>query len=245
MVPLSDVSRVAAELLSRAVSATDHAADDVHCHAERIDPDSILTARLPDVSTWQVSGFRQGRALAVELLSRAGVNPDAAAKALHLLAEGAGPGGTVMRGAVIMDAASGERLESDPSRGVRVSRMDVLDACRRDFEASLRRAGLGHHRVLEALVLAGKVLQAPGIVAELCWSDDPEYPTGYVAGPALGYRRISALKPIGDRFGGRVFFVSTGSCSIAEFTDYLERQPVLFDRLGEISPPAEWQADHG
>ena len=245
IVPLSDVSRVAAELMLRAISRTNDVADDVSCHAERIDPDSISLASLPDVSTWQVHDFLQGRTLAAELLSGAGVKPDAAAKALRLLAEGAGPGGTVMRGAVIMDAGSGERLESDPSRGVRVSRMDVADACRRDFAASMRRAGLGHRRVIEALVLAGKVLQAPGIVAELCWSDDPEYATGYVADPALGYQRISALKAIGDRSGGRVFFVRSDSLAMHELTDYLERQPVLFDRLGEIRPAAKWQADHG
>lgn len=245
IVPLSDVSRVAAELMSRAISRTDEVADDVSCHAERIDPDSISMARLPDVSTWQVQDFRQGRAVAAELLARAGVHPDVAGTALHLLAEGAGPGGKVMRGAVIMDGATGERLEKDPSRGVRVSRMDVADACRQDFEASMRGAGLGHRRVLEALVLAGKVLQAPGILAELCWSDDPQYPTGYVAAPAHGYQRISALKPVGDRFGGRVFFARAGCFSMPELTDYLERQPVLFDRLGTINPVAEWQVDHG
>ena len=32
-----------------------------------------------------------------------------------------------------------------------------------------------------------------GVVAELCWSDDPDYTTGYVAGKNIGYVRI---KPI-------------------------------------------------
>jgi 6-carboxyhexanoate--CoA ligase len=123
--------------------------------------------------------------------------------------------------------------------------MDVATECRRDFEASLRCAGLGHRRVLEALVLAGKVLSAPGVVAELCWSDDPEYLIGYVADPDHGYQRISALKPIGDRHGGRVFFVKSGTFCIVELTDYLERQPVLFDELGKINPAVGWEVEHG
>jgi len=245
IVPLSDVSQVASDLMSRAISGADVVADDIYCHAERIDLDALFHAKLPDVSTWQVNDYYEGRAVASELLARAGVDPDVAGRAVQLLAAGAGPGGTVMRGAAIMDAATGERLESDPSRGIRVSRMDVEIECRRDFEDCLSQAGLGHRRVLEALVLAGKVLKAPGITAELCWSDAPEYSTGYVADPAHGYQRISALKPAGDPCGGRIFFVKSGAFSIVELKDYLERQPVLFDSLGKINPVTRWEPEHG
>lgn len=245
IVPSADVSRVAAELMSRAIADDGDSADDVYCHAERIDPARLLYARLPDLCTWPVDDWHQGREAAATLLCRAGVEPEAATTGLRLLAAGPGPGGSVMRGAVIMDAATGERLESDPARGVRVSRMDVAAACRRDFETRLQRAGLGHRRVLEALVLVGKVLLAPGMVAELCWSDDPDYAVGYVAAPAYGYQRISALKSIGDRKGGRVFFVRAGASVVAELTDFLERQPVLFDRLGAINPATRWGAEHG
>lgn len=243
LVPLADVSQVTSDLISRAISSADGAADDVQCHAERIDSEAIFRARLPDVRTWQVNDYQEGRAAATELLCRAGVEQAAAVIGVQLLVEGPGPGGTVMRGAVIMDAVTGERLESDLSRGVRASRMDVAIECRPDFAARLRRAGLGHRRVLEALVLAGKVLSAPGVVAELCWSDDPNYLTGYVADPVHGYQRISVLKPAGDWRGGRVFFVRPETFAIAELTAYLERQPVLFDRLGKISPAARWEAD--
>ena len=242
---MSDLSQVTSELMSRVTSAADMVADDVYCHVERIDSETLSNARLPDISTWQVCDFLEGRVLAAELLCRAGVDLDVACRAVQLLADGAGPGGTVMRGAVIMDAATGERLESDPSRGVRASRMDVAVECRREFEARLQRAGLGHRRVLEALVLAGKVLSAHGVVAELCWSDDPEYSTGYVADPAHGYQRISALKSAGDQRGGRVFFVNSETISVEELTNYLERHPVMFDRLGEISPAAKWEPGHG
>ena len=138
-----------------------------------------------------------------------------------------------MRGAVIMDATTGERLETDLSRGVRVSRMDLAPECRTELERKLASAGLDHYRVLEALVLAGKVLSAPGIVAELCWSDDPNYTTGYVADLHGGYQRITALKSVGDSLGGRVFFINPAAVSIDELVDYLEYQPVLFDGSGD------------
>jgi len=245
IVPLPEVRQVASDLISRAIADAGGAADDVYCQAERIDPVTLCRAKLPDVSTWQVNDYLEGRAVAAELLSRAGINPDVACRAVQLLAGGAGPGGTVMRGAVIMDSVTGERLERDPGRGVRVSRMDVAIECRRDFEARLHQVGLGHRRVLEALVLAGKVLGAPGVIAELCWSDDPEYPTGYVADTAHGYQRISALKSVGDERGGRVFFINPCAFSISELTAYLERKPVLFDSLGEISPAARWEPERG
>ena len=181
-----------------------------------------------------------GTDMAFCLLIKAGVQADVAAQAVHLLANGAGSDGAVMRGAVIMDANTGERLEPDSCRGVRVSRMDLTPACRSVMECELAAAALGHHRVLEALVLAGKVLGAPGIVAELCWSDDPDYTTGYVADPQAGYQRITDLKAAGDLRGGRVFFVNTADVSLEELVAYLESQPVLFNSIGKISPPEQW-----
>ena len=161
------------------------------------------------------------------------------------LADGAGVEGAVMRGAVLMDATTGERLEIDSSRGVRVSRMDLSPECRPALELELTSSGLGHHRVLEALVLAGKVLGAPGIVAELCWSDDPDYTIGYVADPQKGYQRISALKATGDSRGGRVFFVKRDKALLEEIIAYLQHQAVLFNAFGTISPSIKWKTSDG
>ncbi|MDI5789105.1 6-carboxyhexanoate--CoA ligase [Bacillus licheniformis] len=36
-------------------------------------------------------------------------------------------------------------------------------------------------RLKEALAIASKVCEHPAVIAELCWSDDPDYITGYVA----------------------------------------------------------------
>ena len=228
------VGEMTAALTMRAMNRANGSVDSIHCSVERIDPTRVRYEKLPDVFTYQVKGWQEGRQLAGRLLARAGVSVNIAARAVQLLANGAGPDGSTMRGAVIMNATTGERLELDSSRGVRVSRMDLVPRCRSAFEHELASRGLGHHRFLEALVLAGKVLSAPGIVAELCWSDDPDYTIGYVADPHGGYQRITELKPVGDSLGGRVFFIDPNAVAIDELIDYLECQPVLFDGLGKI-----------
>ena len=243
IVPVTAVSEMAAALTQRAMLCAGGPATEVHCSLERIDSASLCSGRLPDISTCLVDNWREGRRVATRLLARAGVPPRVAEQAVAVLANGAGPGGQVMRGALIMDAVSGERLESDPARGVRVSRMDLSAEFRPQLERALAAAGLAHPRVLEALVLAGKVLQAPGMVAELCWSDDPAYSTGYVADPQFGYQRVSALKPEGDVRGGRVFFVDKSRVSMVALVEYLERRAVLFNTAGAISPPVKWLDD--
>ncbi len=244
IVSAAATSEVAAALTQRAMLCPGGPATEVHCSMERIDPASLCTGRLPDVSTYQVDNWRTGRQAATCLLVRAGVPADVASQAVDVLAKGAGPGGRVMRGAVIMDAANGERLESDSARGVRVSRMDLSEELRPELERTLAAAGLAHPRVLEALVLAGKVLRGPGMVAELCWSDDPGYAAGYVADQRAGYQRITTLKPDGDLRGGRIFFVHKAKASLTALVDYLESQAVLFTAAGAISPPVKWVAEY-
>lgn len=237
------VIEASSALVARAMDASHSPADEIHCRVERIETTEVVYQRLPDVSTYQVDDWQQGRLAAAWLLANAGIQKDIATRAVELLADGAGPDGAVMRGAVLMDAKTGARLEGDPSRGVRVSRMDLVPENRQFIEQLMLSKELGHHRILEALVLAGKVLSAPGIVAELCWSDDPSYITGYVADSQNGYQRISELKQTGDMSGGRVFFVDLSKTSIAELVEYLEGRVILFNACGMISPPEKWLSD--
>lgn len=236
------VSEVTASLTERALSCPNGVADEIHCSVEKIEGATVHYKKLPDVSTWLVNDWQEGRHVASCLLVKAGIQKEIADRAVQLLANGAGARGAVMRGAVLMDVKTGERLEADHARGVRVSRMDLSSECRPAMESRLSVMGLGHRRVLEALILAGKVLGAPGIVAELCWSDDPNYTTGYVADPHGGYQRLSELKLTGDWRGGRIFFVDMSQTSLAELVDYLESQIVLFNTPGAISLAEKWMS---
>lgn len=120
-----------------------------------------------------------------------------------------------MRGAMLVCAGTGARLEPDRERGVRVSHVDALEYTHATAKDAAR----------EALVLASKVAAHPDVVAELCISDDPDYTTGYVAHDGT-YTRIPCIKPKGSPAGARAFLIREGA-DVAALIDYLERQPVL------------------
>ena len=125
-----------------------------------------------------------------------------------------------MRGAMLYDIATGNRLEPDCARGVRATYMDalhssVVDSCKNHFN--------------EAIVLATKVANAPGMVAEFCISDDPNYITGYVASKELGYVRIMKMKEMGDENGGRIFLFDSRKAKAEDCIEYLQKKKVLVE----------------
>jgi 6-carboxyhexanoate--CoA ligase len=141
-----------------------------------------------------------------------------------------------MRGAMIMDAQTGERLEPDPERGVRVSRFDWSDETKEKMRYLLAGIGLTHFRTIEALSLATKVAHAPGMAAEICWSDDPDYTAGYVASLTTGYVRFPCLKEQGDEKGGRAFFVRRDETEVDLLIRYLQTEAVLIVDPGVCRP---------
>lgn len=233
-----ELPRGVADLVRRAREHALGSADFIQVTVEML-PSSVPVIPGLSLATMDVADTDEARRVAAELLVTAGVDAGVARGAIALLAAGPGPGSAVMRGAVVMDAATGQRLEPDRARGVRVSMVDLAPGVRRRVRERLRRAGLAGHRVLEAAVLASKGAWA-GTLAELCWSDDPDYTTGYVAAPRLGYIRIPHLKPTGVPSGGRVFFVG-GDTDLDTYVRRLEDEPVLLAGLGPVRPPIDPQ----
>ena len=123
-----------------------------------------------------------------------------------------------MRGAMLYDIATDTRLEPDQLRGVRATYMDAL-------HSSVVDSTKNHFN--EAIVLATKVANAPGMVAELCISDDPNYITGYVASKELGYIRIMKMKEMGDENGGRIFLFDSRKAKAEDCIEYLHKKKVL------------------
>lgn len=240
LVPAGELEGLAGLLVRRALEHPRAAAAEIHLTIEEIPLGRLNRGRLPDVHTLRVDNFRQGRQVALVLLERAGVRMQAARLAIERLAAGAAPDGGCMRGAMLMDACDGHRMESDWARGIRASHMDLDSVAEEELRRRLAPHALDNEHVREALVLAAKVLATPGLVAELCWSDDPDYVAGYVASPGNGYQRISHLKPRGDELGGRVFFLRPGCCLDA-VVEHLEKSVWLFDRVGRIHPPTDWR----
>lgn len=189
-----------------------------------------------DLVTLAVPDAESGRSIASQVLQRTGASPHAVSVVLNHIMTGASPSGGAMRGAMIVDAQTGERLEPDAGRGIRASRFDWSDEAAEKIRHLLSRVGLTHFRTVEALALATKVAHAPGMVAELCWSDDPDYTAGYVASLKTGYVRFPFLKEQGDERGGRTFFVDKDSVNIASLIEYLQAAAVLIVDTGVCRP---------
>ncbi|HYA87473.1 MAG TPA: 6-carboxyhexanoate--CoA ligase, partial [Nitrospirota bacterium] len=96
--------------------------------------------------------------------------------------------------------------------------------------------GLTHYRTREAIALATKVAHAQGVIAELCWSDDPDYTAGYVASLRRGYIRFPHLKNKGDQKGGRVIFVDASRVNLDAMIEYLQDAPIIINDIGVFNP---------
>lgn len=220
------VKQVAEEMLIRATTHSRGEADYINIIVEKVDSADIRSVPLLPVTNVEVSALEEGRKAALQWLVRAGVTEEAARLGMDALLALTDS----MRGAMLVCSDTGARCDEQGSRGIRVSRLDIADE--NQFQQCLEQSGLTGIHVREALVLASKVAAAPGIAAELCWSDDPEYTTGYVAS-AAGYIRFPYLKPYGSPVGGRVFFVQP-DCDVSTLIRYLETTPVL------VTVPPGW-----
>jgi len=230
LVPTPLVESVSAELLRRAMM---HSPGAVKVSIDEVCSDQIVFGPIPEITVMPQYDYKKGRKLAVAALFEAGVSEYAALSAMAAIAGGASSIGCAMRGAMLIDSLSGERLEADQDRGVRATRFDLTDKSSDSLTKLLQTNGLHHMRTREALVLAAKVMAAPDIVADLCWSDAADYTAGYVASRQTGYRRFTDLKPSGDLRGGRAFFVRPGA-DLAATIAFLEQTPFLVNRHGGL-----------
>ncbi|UEX90228.1 6-carboxyhexanoate--CoA ligase [Staphylococcus ratti] len=121
---------------------------------------------------------------------------------------------TCYRGAVIVDAQTGERLDNFGVRGCRVTHF----CFQQRSEKSVLNA-----RVQDALSIASIIQSNEGVLGELCVSDDLNYTTGYFANQK-GYHRLFELKKKGSREGGRVIFVNH-QFNMETFLYFCQQQP--------------------
>ena len=221
IVPARDVPALAATLTKRALHHSKGAPDEIHLKAEEAQ-DMLHLDALP-VKTYVTHTPEEGMACAARLLAAAGVARIGEIMALFSETY-------AMRGAMLLDADTLERLEPDRARGVRATYMD----------AAATTAGLvssAKNHFAEALVLATKVANAPGIVGEICVSDDPDYVTGYVATKDAGYCRITTVKQKGDPCGGRIFLFRGPRELVPQTIDFLQKRCVLVDCPPPPPPP--------
>lgn len=211
------VEAVCSAMARRALTHSKGDPDFINIKIEKVCEKDIQILRALPVTRVDVDSWQQGLDKAFELIDEAAELKDFRKKLPELLRET-----FPMRGAMLYDIATGERLEPDYERGVRATYMDALRSSDVDSQKN-------HFN--EAIVLATKVANAPGMVAELCISDDPEYVTGYVASKELGYVRIMKMKEMGDENGGRIFLFDSRKAKTEECIEYLQKKKVLVDTL--------------
>ena len=213
IVKLEEVGAIAQSLADRALHHSKGTADFINITVDLIPPEKIRYIDCLKVEEHKTGSISESHQLVTDLLQGPNISEEAVHKAISLLKSL----DKSMRGAMLVDAITGERLDIG-NRGVRVSHMDSFDSYALGDNEHMR----------EALVLASKVQSAEGIVGELCWSDDPDYTVGYVACNGV-YHRIPNMKELGSNIGGRVFFVRSDIDS-ESVIEYLERAPVLVQR---------------
>src|SRR5574341_396966 len=238
LVPVERVDTTVDELVARAMKKA-RKPDRLFVSVDCLGSGPVRDLTSLDVVTLDLPDVLRGRLSASRILESAGVAGVAVKLAIDLLSNGPSASGGNMRGAMIIDALTGERLEPDRERGVRASRFDWSGEASEKIDRVLSGIGLTHFRTREALALATKVAHAPGIVAELCWSDDPDYTAGYVSSPSTGYVRFPFLKDQGRDRGGRAFFVRREGFHLDSFIRYLQEEPVLLTAAGKCGPHAD------
>lgn len=219
----SEVQKIARNYIERALNHPRGKADRIAITIEDIKRKPRVISSLP-LATVSCSKPVEGKQIVRELLQSLGISGKAVDVSFELIKKGN------MRGAAIITAEKGERLEPDLKRGVRASRLGIDKSVSKMLSLKLSRLGIGTDTVREALILASKVASCTPVMAEVCVSDDPDYTTGYVASRKFGYLRIPNIKHTGSKSGGRAFFIRERS-NVKAVIDYLERMPVIIERV--------------
>lgn len=211
MVEEKILGEVITYLKNRAMSHEKGKPDFINIKIEEIDENEILELNALNVSEIKVKSVMEGFVFIKSFLESQNIkNAD---YILNLLKNTSN-----MRGAIILEVNSLERLEPDLESGVRVTYMDYKKIKNfKEYKIHFN----------EALVLATKVVNTPGIVGELCISDDPNYTIGYVATKKHGYIRVSKLKEIGSQNGARIFLYDKNKADLKETLEFLRNKKVL------------------
>lgn len=219
IIPAADVAKAVNTLTDRALNHALGQADFVNLKIEAVNDGELLHLPALPVTASPATSVEESFSMMRQLLLQLKISePDTIIDMLRQ----ARP----MRGAVLYDVATRSRLELDQERGIRVTYMDAAQSCLDNSKNHFR----------EALVLATKVANTPGMLAEICISDDPDYVTGYLASSRHGYIRLSPLKAAGDCHGGRIFIFDSSKADPQAAITFLEKQKVLVDGIPAAAP---------
>jgi 6-carboxyhexanoate--CoA ligase len=213
------VPTVLQTILERSAKHSNGEADRINISIDRVSMVAVKKVPALPIRLKNFPTIGEAHEHATRLLINAGVSENAAKKGVATIRNLK----TSMRGGMIMESIGGERVDNFRERGVRLSHMDCESEG--EFLDFLSKNSANGTKTREAVILASKAAAADGYVAELCWSDDRDYTTGYVACGKF-YTRIAPMKTAGSTIGGRIFFICHKT-NVEATIDYFEKQPVL------------------
>ncbi|MEN2985658.1 MAG: 6-carboxyhexanoate--CoA ligase [Thermodesulfovibrionaceae bacterium] len=214
-----EIEKTLKNFLKRALFHSKGEPDSVVLTIEKI-TEPILKIKALPVKTIFCKSSEEAYRIVVEKLLESGVSLKAISEAWNIIKN------FKLRGASLIEAETGQRLEPDKQKGVRVSRIHMDKKRKIQVIKRVRNLTSEPQRVVEALTIASKVSFRTEVLAELCVSDNPDYTTGYVASKKFGYLRITNIKNLGESYGGRAFFVKT-PLNLEELVYFLEKTPVI------------------
>lgn len=217
IIPYDQIDGYVNQLVQRGMKHPKGSPDLLNIKVEKIDEGNILYLDALPVCTIEVDNYQKGLEEIRKFLIS--LNLKNVEKIVSFLSDT-----YAMRGAILLDVDTLERLEPDRERGIRATYMDA----ERTYNNS---SPEGKNHYAEAIVLATKVAYAPNIIGEICISDDPDYVTGYVASKLTGYRRITKMKEVGSENGGRIFLYRGSKEDVAKTISFLEKQPVIVKNI--------------
>lgn len=224
------------ELLKRALNHSRGNPDFINIKVEDVSLRKIEFIKPLDITTIVAKDFVEGRKCAIRALESIGLKEDILMKAVRFLESSHSE-----NGAVLLDIHDANKPELYQHPRLRVTYIDWCAEIREKLQNMLERETLHNSHIREALALASKVSNAPGVVAELCWSDDPDYVAGYVASKTYGYMRITTLKPLGSPSGGRVFFFDSSKAAVEDCIKYLKDQVTVINGVPAVKKTVSYR----
>ncbi len=222
---LEDISK---SLIKRALNHDKGKAESINIKIEKIHETELTYISPLNVQTIEVKNSIDGLKACNKLLTLIGLNESKAKYIITMLTKIRD-----MRGAILLDVNTLERLEPDKERGIRATFMDLEYST---LNESIKHTKKSTH-FIEALVLASKVISCPYIIGEICYSDDPNYTAGYIASKKFGYVRFTHMKELGNPFGGRIFLYDSKKENINSCIDYIEHKKIIVRENIIKNPP--------
>ncbi|MGL5755596.1 MAG: 6-carboxyhexanoate--CoA ligase [Paraclostridium sp.] len=228
----ADLEKAVNLLIRRALNHTKGKANSINIKLEEVDKESIKYIDPIPVTTINVKNHLDGFKAVKKMLLNLGINEKKSNYIINLIKVNSN-----MRGAILLDINTFERLEKDKERGIRATYMDFEGS---DIN-SLTKQSKNNAHFIEALTLASKVISCNEIIGELCYSDDPEYTAGYLASKKYGYVRFTHLKEVGDNTGGRIFLYDSSKENIDRCINYLQNQKVIIKNDLKINEDIDYE----